>query len=64
MPKMKSHSGASKRFKVSGRGKLLRQQANRRHLLEHKPSRRTRRLDGVEAVSVADAPRVKRLLGI
>ncbi|MFC8528632.1 MULTISPECIES: 50S ribosomal protein L35 [Nocardia] len=64
MPKMKSHSGASKRFKVSGRGKLLRQQANRRHLLEHKSSRRTRRLDGVESVSVADVPRVKRLLGI
>ena len=64
MPKMKSHSGASKRFKVSGRGKLLRQQANRRHLLEHKSSRRTRRLDGTEDVSANDAPRIKRLLGI
>ncbi|WP_067655594.1 50S ribosomal protein L35 [Nocardia harenae] len=64
MPKMKSHSGASKRFKVSGKGKLLRQQANRRHLLEHKPSRRTRRLDGIESVSAADGPRIKRLLGI
>ncbi|MFC9896002.1 50S ribosomal protein L35 [Nocardia sp. NPDC127579] len=64
MPKMKSHSGASKRFKVSGRGKLLRQQANRRHLLEHKSSRRTRRLDGTEAVAAVDVPRVKRLLGL
>ncbi|MBY8861561.1 MULTISPECIES: 50S ribosomal protein L35 [Nocardia] len=64
MPKMKSHSGASKRFKVSGRGKLLRQQANRRHLLEHKSSRRTRRLDGTEAVAPADVRRVKKLLGI
>ncbi|TSD98032.1 50S ribosomal protein L35 [Skermania sp. ID1734] len=64
MPKMKSHSGTSKRFKVSGRGKLLRQQANRRHLLEHKPTRRTRRLDGKDVVSPQDAPRVKRLLGI
>ena len=63
MPKMKSHSGTSKRFKVSGRGKLLRQQANRRHLLEHKPSRRTRRLDGVVPVSKADTARVRRLLG-
>ncbi|KAA0021097.1 50S ribosomal protein L35 [Antrihabitans cavernicola] len=64
MPKMKSHSGASKRFKVSGRGKLLREQANRRHLLEHKSSRRTRRLSGTEDVSANDAPRIKRLLGI
>ncbi|GAB2666991.1 50S ribosomal protein L35 [Nocardia goodfellowii] len=61
---MKSHSGASKRFKVSGRGKLLRQQANRRHLLEHKSSRRTRRLDGTESVAAVDVPRVKRLLGL
>jgi large subunit ribosomal protein L35 len=64
MPKMKSHSGTAKRIKVSGRGKLLRQQANRRHLLEHKPTRRTRRLDGTESVSAADAPRIKKLLGI
>ncbi|APA97668.1 50S ribosomal protein L35 [Nocardia seriolae] len=62
MPKMKSHSGASKRFKVSGSGKLLRQQANRRHLLEHKPTTRTRRLDGVEVVAKADVARVKKLL--
>ena len=64
MPKMKSHSGASKRFKVSGTGKLLRQKAGRRHLLEHKSSRRTRRLDGKAVVTDADTPRVKRLLGL
>ncbi|WP_327147461.1 50S ribosomal protein L35 [Nocardia sp. NBC_01329] len=64
MPKMKSHSGASKRFKVTGKGKLRRQQANRRHLLEHKSSRRTRRLDGTESVAPADVRRVKKLLGI
>ncbi|MCX4095014.1 50S ribosomal protein L35 [Nocardia sp. alder85J] len=64
MPKMKSHSGASKRFKVTGRGKLLREQANRRHLFEHKPSRRTRRLEGTEVVAAADVRRVKKLLAI
>ncbi|MFI5782254.1 50S ribosomal protein L35 [Nocardia sp. NPDC051570] len=64
MPKMKSHSGASKRFKVTGSGKLRRQQANRRHLLEHKPSTRTRRLDGTEPVAKADVARIKKLLGI
>ena len=63
MPKMKSHSGTAKRVKVSGRGKLLRQQANRRHLLEHKSSRRTRRIAGDLVVSPADAPRIKKLLG-
>lgn len=64
MPKMKSHSGASKRFKVTGSGKLRREQANRRHLLEHKSSRRTRRLEGTEVVAKADVSRVKKLLGL
>ncbi len=63
MPKMKSHSGMGKRVKVSGKGKLLKEQANRRHLLEHKSSRRTRRLAGVVAFAKSDVQRVKRLLG-
>ena len=64
MPKQKTHSGAKKRFKVSGSGKILRQKAGRRHLLEHKASKVTRRLDGVAVVAKADTPRIKRLLGI
>jgi large subunit ribosomal protein L35 len=64
MPKMKSHSGTKKRFKVSGSGKILREKAGRRHLLEHKSSRVTRRLEGTAVVSPNDAPRIKRLLGI
>jgi len=63
MPKMKTHSGASKRFKVTGSGKIVREQANRRHLLEHKPSKRTRRIDGVVTVDPSDKKRVRRLLG-
>lgn len=63
MPKMKTHSGAKKRFKVSGAGKLMREQANRRHLLEGKPTSRTRRLGLDEAVAPADVKKVKRLLG-
>jgi len=35
MPKNKTHSGASKRFKVTGSGKVLRERAGKRHLLEH-----------------------------
>ncbi len=64
MPKAKTHSGASKRFKVTGSGKLRREQAGRRHLLEHKTSRRKRRLDGTTDVSKNDAPRMKRMLGL
>jgi large subunit ribosomal protein L35 len=64
VPKMKTHSGAKKRFKVTGSGKLMREQANRRHLLEGKPSTRTRRLAADVAVSKADAKKVKRMLGL
>ena len=45
MPKQKTHSGAKKRFKITGSGKLKKQQAGMRHNLEHKSSRRTRRLN-------------------
>jgi large subunit ribosomal protein L35 len=63
MPKMKPHSGSSKRFKLTGSGKLRRQKANRRHYLEHKPSTLTRRLEGTENVSKADRKQVRKLLG-
>jgi len=64
MPKMKTHKGTAKRFRKTGTGKLVRQQANRRHIMEKKPTKRTRRLDGRTDVSAADVPRVKRLLGL
>lgn len=63
MPKNKTHSGAKKRFRTTGSGKLVREQANKRHLLEHKSSRRTRRLSLDKAVAEADVPRIKKLLG-
>ncbi len=63
MPKQKTHSGAKKRFKVTGSGKITHEQANRRHLLEVKNSKRTRRLMSDEQVAPADLKRVKRLLG-
>ncbi|MDQ3616867.1 MAG: 50S ribosomal protein L35 [Actinomycetota bacterium] len=63
MAKMKTHSGAGKRFKVTGSGKLRRQKTGMRHHLEHKPSTLTRRLSGTEAVSKADTKRVRKLLG-
>lgn len=63
MPKQKTHSGAKKRFRTTGSGKLMREQANKRHLLEVKSSRRKRRLGNDVNVSAADAKQVKRLLG-
>jgi large subunit ribosomal protein L35 len=63
MPKNKTHSGAKKRFRLSGSGKVMREQANRRHLFEGKPSTRTRRLALDVATSSADVKKVKKLLG-
>ncbi|WRS29476.1 50S ribosomal protein L35 [Actinomycetaceae bacterium MB13-C1-2] len=63
MPKNKTHSGAKKRFRTTGSGKLMRQRAGRRHLLEHKSSRRTRRLEGDVVVAKNDQKEVRRLLG-
>jgi large subunit ribosomal protein L35 len=63
MPKNKSHSGASKRFRVTGSGKIRRQKAGMRHNLEKKSSKVTRRLAGTAEVAKADVPRAKKLLG-
>jgi large subunit ribosomal protein L35 len=63
MPKNKTHSGTSKRFRITGSGKVLRQKANRRHYLEHKPSTLTRKLAGTTEVAKSDKGRIKKLLG-
>ena len=62
MPKQKTHSGAKKRFKITGSGKLKKQQAGMRHNLEHKSSRRTRRLNQDQIVSSNDVKSIKKLL--
>ena len=64
MPKMKSHRAASKRFKVTGSGKVTRKQAFRHHKNVHKPSSRTRRLKGDTVASAPDQKRVKKMLGL
>ncbi len=63
MPKNKTHSGAKKRFRLTGTGKVMREQANARHLFEHKSSRRTRRLATDQVLSKPDTRTVKKLLG-
>jgi large subunit ribosomal protein L35 len=64
MPKNKTHSGTKKRIKVSGSGKLLREKAGKRHLLEKKSSEHTRRLAGQTEVAPQDTKRLRRMLGI
>ena len=63
MPKMKTHRGAAKRFKVPGSGKIRRRKQYRSHLLEKKTSTRKRRLGRGSEVVGKDKKRVERLLG-
>ena len=64
MPKNKSHSGAGKRFRVTGSGKILREKTGKRHNLEKKSSKVTRRMTGTTELAQADVPRAKKLLGL
>jgi large subunit ribosomal protein L35 len=64
MPKMKSHSGAKKRFKVTGSGKLRSRHAMSSHILEKKSPKRKRGFRKPIVVSDSDTKRVRKLLGI
>lgn len=63
MPKNKTHSSAKKRFKITGTGRIMREQANRQHMFEKKASTRTRRLAADAELSPADLKYARRLLG-
>jgi large subunit ribosomal protein L35 len=63
MPKMKSHSGAKKRFKRSAGGKLRGKRANSSHNLEHKSAKRRRNMRKPSAISPHDTKRVNKMLG-
>ncbi|GII24395.1 50S ribosomal protein L35 [Planosporangium mesophilum] len=64
MPKMKSHSGMAKRVKVTAKGKILREPAGKRHLLEGKSSKVTRRMTGNVELDKVETKRIKKLLGL
>ncbi|HPG07276.1 MAG TPA: 50S ribosomal protein L35 [Saprospiraceae bacterium] len=64
MPKMKTHSSAKKRFKLTGSGKLKRFHANHSHLMRKKTKVRKLRLVQSSLISPADEARVKRMLNI
>lgn len=61
--KAKTHRGAAKRFRVTRKGKVMRNSAWKKHLLEKKSSSRKRRISGSKVVHDGDRDRVLRMLG-
>lgn len=62
MPKLKTHSGAAKRFKKTATGKVKRGHSMKRHILTSKATKRKRQLDRDTMVDKADAPKIKRMI--
>ena len=62
MPKMKTHRGAAKRFKVTGSGKIKRSKAYKSHILTKKSPKRKRQLAKSTTIEHDDSRRIKRLL--
>ncbi len=64
MPKMKTHSGAKKRFKVTASGKIRARHAFTSHILEKKSPKHKRQLGRPAMIAAEDEPRIKRMLGV
>ena len=62
MPKMKTHSGAKKRFKTTSKGKIVRRSSGLNHILAKQSPKSKRQLGKSSLVSDADSPRIKLLL--
>lgn len=62
MPKIKTHSGAKKRFKLSKSGKVIRAHANKRHILNKKTTKRKRGLRQTVVADKTNVAQVKRLV--
>lgn len=62
MPKLKTHSGASKRFKKTASGKVKRGHSHLRHMLTSKAHKRKKKLGSPVLVSEADTPKIKRMI--
>jgi len=64
MPKIKTHSGAKKRIKLTGTGKMKRRRAYRSHLLEKKSPKRKQKYSKMHDIAPADKKRIKKMLNI
>ncbi|MBC8160137.1 MAG: 50S ribosomal protein L35 [Roseiflexaceae bacterium] len=62
MPKMKTHKGASKRFKLTGTGKLMHQQGRRGHFRRRKATRLLQQLDKLKPVDKTEERMVRQAL--
>jgi large subunit ribosomal protein L35 len=62
MPKIKTHKGAAKRFKVTGTGKITRTNAFKQHILTKKTTKRKRNMRGTNLVCDADIAAVRKML--
>ena len=62
MPKMKTHSGSKKRFRVTGSGKIMRGKAYKSHILTKKDTKRTRRLRTTAYADVTNTAAVKKMI--
>ena len=64
MPKMKTHSGSKKRFRVTGSGKIMRGKAYKSHILSKKSAKRKRNFRHETALAGGDAKNVARAIGL
>jgi len=64
MPKVKTHSGAKKRFAVTAKGKIKRKHAFKNHMLDKKQTKQKRRLTHTALVHKSDKNRIEKLLRI
>lgn len=62
MPKLKTHSGCKKRFKITGRGKVRHKRAGARHLLQGMSASRSRSLRRPDILNLTQAAEIKRLM--
>ena len=62
MPKLKTHSGAKKRFKITGSGKVKRAHAYKSHILTKKDTKRTRRLRSTTYADVTNQEAIKKMI--
>ncbi len=62
VPKLKTHRGAKKRFKLTASGKIKRGHSHARHILTKKTTKRKRKLDQSDLVSRSDLSKVKKML--
>jgi len=61
MPKIKTHKGTAKRFRVTSTGKVVGRHAQQSHILEKKSAKRKRAISGTREVAKADARAIKRV---